>query len=108
MAANESNQSSVQKCREILDTLEQNYSGLLSQLIQRSGAQSTNQAKVTQIYTSLINLRNAVENLPDIDQDLESQIEEIGALRQRLHKKNEFIKRIQSGEFNKYDGEDTQ
>ncbi|CAD5225571.1 unnamed protein product [Bursaphelenchus xylophilus] len=72
MAANESNQSSVQKCREILDTLEQNYSGLLSQLIQRSGAQSTNQAKVTQIYTSLINLRNAVENLPDIDQDLEN------------------------------------
>ncbi|CAD5218503.1 unnamed protein product [Bursaphelenchus okinawaensis] len=106
MATTESNATTAQKCRDILETLEQNYSGLLTQIHQRTGTPSTNQAKVTQIYTCLVNLKNAVENLPDIDQDLESQISEIGSLRERLEKKNEFIKRLQSGEFNKYEGED--
>ncbi|KAI6188808.1 Guanine nucleotide exchange factor MSS4-like protein [Aphelenchoides besseyi] len=83
----------VQKCRDAAVNLNSSITTLLAAANVRNNAavQPALQSKVNQLRSALETLRSSVNALPDIDTDIEYQIQTINGLQRQLQLKNEFV-----------------
>ncbi|KAI6215865.1 hypothetical protein M3Y94_00435100 [Aphelenchoides besseyi] len=83
----------VQKCRDAAVNLNTSITTLLTAANVRNNAvaQPALQSKVNQLRSALETLRSSVNALPDIDTDIEYQLETINGLQRQLRLKNEFV-----------------